>query len=107
MASVAETWSRHLAAIEAEAITTRAYAEREGLSVASLYGWRKRLKRGEPVTNRPAAAPLGRFVPLQIEAAREEARCSVMIGTQMRLEFSALPSPAWLAALSRALRENP
>lgn len=39
MASVAETWSRHLAAIEAEGITTRAYAEREGLSVASLYGW--------------------------------------------------------------------
>ncbi|QTQ30901.1 hypothetical protein [Aromatoleum bremense] len=37
MSDVSEYWSRHLAAIETERITTKAYAEREGLSVAALY----------------------------------------------------------------------
>ncbi|MHB1373060.1 MAG: IS66 family insertion sequence element accessory protein TnpA, partial [Thauera sp.] len=36
-------WLSHLSAIEAEGITTKAYAEREGLSPQALYQWRKRL----------------------------------------------------------------
>ena len=35
-------WLSHLSAIEAEGITTKAYAEREGLSPQALYQWRKR-----------------------------------------------------------------
>jgi transposase len=44
-------WLSHLSAIEAEGITTKAYAEREGLSPQALYQWRKRLVAG----GRPAA----------------------------------------------------
>ena len=43
MSERAEYWSRHLAAIATEGISTLAYAKREGLAVASLYYWRKRL----------------------------------------------------------------
>jgi hypothetical protein len=39
-------WLSHLSAIEAEGITTKAYAEREGLSPQALYQWRKRLVAG-------------------------------------------------------------
>ncbi len=39
-------WLSHLWRIEAEGITTKAYAEREGLSPQALYQWRKRLVAG-------------------------------------------------------------
>ena len=48
-------WLSHLSAIEAEGITTKAYAEREGLSPQALYQWRKRLVAG----GRPSRAKLG------------------------------------------------
>lgn len=46
MSERSEFWWSHLSAIEAEGITTKAYAEREGLSPQALYQWRKRLVTG-------------------------------------------------------------
>lgn len=46
MSEDSEFWLSHLSAIEAEGITTKAYAEREGLSPQALYAWRKRLVGG-------------------------------------------------------------
>ena len=43
MSERSEFWLSHLSAIEAEGITTKAYAQREGLSPQALYQWRKRL----------------------------------------------------------------
>ena len=96
-------WLSHLSAIEAEGITTKAYAEREGLSPQALYQWRKRLVAG----GRRSRAKLGGFVPIQIEpsmAARTG--CTVMIGAQLRLECATLPGVDWLAALSAVLAER-
>jgi hypothetical protein len=36
-------WANHLRAIEAEGISARAYAAREGLAIQSLYQWRQKL----------------------------------------------------------------
>ena len=36
-------WRRHLEAIDAEGISTSAYARREGLALGLLYQWRRKL----------------------------------------------------------------
>jgi N-acetylmuramoyl-L-alanine amidase len=69
-------WWSHLSAIEAEGITTKAYAEREGLSPQALYQWRKRLVAG----GRRSRAKLGGFVPIQIEPSMAvRVGCTVVI----------------------------
>jgi transposase len=100
----ADFWAGHLAAIDAEGVTTRVYAEREGLAATSLYQWRRRLKAG----GRPsrAAAVSGGFLPVTIQtvqAAAAESACCLRIGEDLRLELAQLPSPDWLAALAAAV----
>lgn len=103
MSERSEFWWSHLSAIEAEGITTKAYAEREGLSPQALYQWRKRLVAG----GRRSCAKLGGFVPIQIEPSMAaHAGCTVVIDTGLRLECATLPAVDWLAALSAALRER-
>ena len=97
-------WSGHLAAIEAEGVTTKAYAEREGLAVGSLYEWRRRLKSGQPTQRRPQGG-VG-FVSVQVRPVSEPMGCTLAIGAGVRLELSQLPSPEWLAALSAAVGER-
>ncbi|EPZ15640.1 hypothetical protein M622_15270 [Thauera terpenica 58Eu] len=103
MSERSEFWLSHLSAIEAEGITTKAYAEREGLSAQALYQWRKR----RVAEARSSRTPLGGFAAIQVEpsiAAR--AGCTVVIDSGLRLECAALPSVDWLATLSAALRER-
>lgn len=103
MSERSEFWLSHLSAIEAEGITTKAYAEREGLSPQALYQWRKRLVAG----GRSSRAKLGGFVPIQIEPAMAaRGGCAVVIDAGLRLECASLPSVDWLAALSAALHER-
>lgn len=103
MSERSEFWLSHLSAIEAEGITTKAYAEREGLSAQALYQWRKRLVAG----GRPSRAKRSGFVPIHIEPSMAAgAGCTVVIDSGLRLECAALPSVDWLAALSAAVRER-
>ena len=56
---------------------------------------------------RPHRTQRGGFAAIQIEpsiAARTE--CTVVIDSELRLECAALPSVAWLVALSAALSER-
>lgn len=102
MSERSEFWLSHLSAIETEGITTKAYAEREGLSVKALYQWRKRL-----VASARRDRPGGGFVPVQVaRPVPAVAGCTVVIDVELRLECVALPSVDWLAALSAALRER-
>lgn len=101
MTSGREFWPGHPAAIEVEAVTTKAYAEREGLAVGSLYAWRRRLKGEQQSPRRPPRS--GGFVPVLVRPTSEPAGCTLMIGAGTRLELLQLPSPEWLAALSAAL----
>jgi len=97
----AEYWAEHLAAIEAEGVRTRAYAPRQGLSAASLYTWRWRLKGGGA-----GLAPLparGGFMAVQLRPSSEPLRCTLTIGGGATLALSQMPSPQWVAALCAAL----
>jgi len=82
-------WSQHLSAIRAEGISTKAYAQREGLSVASLYSWRSRLsrqaRRAEPMPKVVAMASVKPFVPVQLSAASEAVRCTLVMAPGVRL----------------------
>ena len=103
MSDRSQFWLSHLSAIESEGITTKAYAEREGLSPQALYQWRKRLV----AAGRRGRAQRGGFVEIQIEPSMSaRTGCTVVIDTQLRLECATLPGVDWLVALSAALAER-
>jgi transposase-like protein len=93
-----------LAVIEAEGVTTKAYAAREGVPVTSLYYWRRRLK--SEAAGRPAAvAPdTPHFMAMDVGRRRAQATCTVTVADNVRMELDAMPSPQWLAALAEAMR---
>ena len=103
-------WSRHVAAVEAQAITTRAYAQRHGLVLSTLYYWQNKLKptaamqvHCEPTG---ATAQPSKFVTLHVKAPDYAMRamatnCTLVLGAGVRLEMTALPDPQWLTALAR------
>ncbi len=104
MSKARRYWSRHLAAIEAQGVTTKAYAARERLPATSLYYWRRRLKG---TASEPSVAPgteSRRFVAVGVDRREPCSGCSVIVADTLRVEVDALPSPQWLAALAEAVR---
>lgn len=102
MSKGAEYWAGHLAAINAEGITTKAYAEREGLSAAALYWWRRRLEGGRQAGGGQRVRG-GVFVAVQVRESGEAVRCRLVLAAGTTLELAQLPSPQWIAALSAAV----
>jgi hypothetical protein len=104
MTERAAYWSGHLAAIEREGITTRAYAAREGLSVGALYQWRRELKSRMLA---PETAPPGGFVAVTVPTVsgvtRDAVACRLQLGGGVTLELTSLPSAGWLASVVEAL----
>lgn len=99
MTETEQYWSAHLAAIAAEAITTKAYAEREGLSCASLYYWRKRLKH----TATPGQPARRQLVPVRVATATAPyMACTLTLAPSVQLDLPQLPDPQWLASLVAA-----
>ena len=104
-------WSGHVAAVKAQAITTRAYAQRHGLALSTLYYWQRKLKltaaAAQANPEQPAATPQrGKFVTLHVKtpdyAMRPAAtNCTLVLGAGVYLEMLALPDPQWLTALAR------
>lgn len=81
-------WETHLDAIEREGIGTKAYAQREGLPVSSLYYWRRRLKvqkSNTPQPDKPASGAVARqFVPVKLGDGgwlRNSERCARPVPT--------------------------
>lgn len=104
MTERATYWSTHLAAIEREGITTRAYADREGLSVAALYHWRRELKERVRAPNAGSGGFVAVTVPVEVSAKSEPAaRCRIQVRNGVIMEFSAMPPAEWVAALSASL----
>ena len=103
-------WSDHVAAVKAQAITTRAYARQHGLALSTLYYWQHKLKltaATQANSEQPAATgQRGKFVTLHVKtpdyAMRAAAtNCTLVLGAGVRLEMLALPDPQWLTALAR------
>ncbi|NDV14097.1 IS66 family insertion sequence element accessory protein TnpA [Crenobacter caeni] len=96
MSNRSQFWAAHLTAIERESITTKAYAEQEGLSVSALYDWRKRLHAEAGGAGNP-------FVAVRLQTDLPPVACTLAIGDALRLSCASLPDATWLAALARAL----
>lgn len=93
-------WAEHVAAAKRESGSARAYAQRHGISLASLYYWQRKLKAG-PAAG--ASEQASKFVTLHVaDAAPRSSGCTLVLPSGMRLEMPALPAPEWLAALGRA-----
>lgn len=97
-------WESHVAALNREAVSVSAYATRHGLSTSALYYWRRKLK----VAAEEAAGEhdAGKFIALRVgdvAAIPCAGGCTLVLGAGVRLEMSALPPPAWLAALGYAV----
>ena len=97
-------WRAHLVAIEREGISTKEYGRREGLPVAQLYAWRKRIKeQGRRVAAK--SLPQTQFVALQVAPASAQvspslpSACTLITTGGVRLELPELPNPQWLAEL--------
>lgn len=96
-------WMAHVAAIKREGISTSAYAKQHGLAVKTLYGWQRKANAAASLPSemrlQPSFVAL-RVADLSVDAPRHG--CALILGSGLRLEMLALPSPQWLAALSRA-----
>ena len=100
MENTTEFWKHHVATIEQEGVAVTVYAKRHSLSLASLYYWRQKLMAAAGLA---APATLGKFVAVRIaEAAPSSVPCTLLLPSGLRLEMSALPAPAWLAALEQS-----
>ena len=100
MENTTEFWTRHVAAVKQEGVAATVYAKRHGLSLASLYYWRQKLTAAEGLS---APATLGKFVAVRLaETAPSSSACTLLLPSGLRLEMSALPAPAWLAALEHS-----
>ena len=112
MTATEHYWSGHVEAVKAQTITTKAYAQRHGLVLSTLYYWQRKLKpaatlRVATVAVTPPTVP-GKFVSLHIRsetpqhtARPESTNCTLVLGAGVRLEMTAPPEPQWLVDLVR------
>lgn len=107
-------WQAHLQRIDQEGIGTKAYADREGLSVRRLYDKRKEFKQQAALdrTSYRAAGVNASFVAVEVlsqepmASAQEAVGCALVLPTGVRMEMAALPSPEWLTALATHLSQR-
>jgi transposase len=100
MGSTNEFWEAHVAAVQREGVAVTAYAERHGLSLASLYYWRRKLQAATALV---PPKPLGKFLAVRIAGATPmPGACTLVLPSGLRLEMATLPAPAWLAALEQS-----
>ena len=98
-----EFWTSHVEALQREGMAVSLYARVHGLALSSLYYWRRKLKMA---ANAGAVGDAtGKFVSLRLVdrvAPVSAAHCTLLLVSGLRLEMTALPSPAWLAAFEQA-----
>jgi transposase-like protein len=91
-----EFWTSHVEACGREGSAASVYARRHGLTLASLYYWRRKLKLAAAVNG--GGRPAGKFVALRVMAVAAGAPtgpCTLVLRSGLRLELAALPSPTW------------
>lgn len=104
MAGDIEFWSSHVESCRREGVAASVYARQHGLTLASLYYWRRKLMSVAVVTD-GSGSVTGKFVALRVvdeKAGAVTGPCTLVFGSGLRLEMTALPSPAWLLAVEQA-----
>jgi hypothetical protein len=100
-----EFWTSHVEACRREGSAASVYARLHGLTLASLYYWRRKLKLAAAITDGTGAGPAGKFVALRVMDVAGDAPtgpCTLVLRSGLRLELAALPSPTWLLAFEQA-----
>ena len=100
-----EFWISHVEACCRGGGAASAYARQHGLTLSSLYYWRRKLKLAAAVSESSASGTASKFVALRVvDAGVGEATgpCTLALCSGLRLEMAGLPSPAWLLALDQA-----
>ena len=93
----------HVEACRREGSAASVYARQHGLTLASLYYWRRKLKLAATVND--GDDPTGKFVALRVVNAAGSAATGpyiLVLRFGLRLELATLPSPAWLLAFDQA-----
>ena len=99
-----EFWTSHVEACRRDGGAASAYARQHGLTLASLYYWRRKLKLAAAVGD-GTSVPTIKFVALRVvdaTAGPATGACTLVLRSGLRLELAALPSPTWLLALEQA-----
>lgn len=99
-------WRRHLEAIEAEGISTSAYARREGLALGLLYKWRRKLNTSADRSIGQNSLSSG-FVALRVtESLRSIPKEWTVRLNGIELSFPDQPDPSWVASLLLSLQQG-
>ena len=100
-------WANHLRAIEAEGISARAYAAREGLAIQSLYQWRQKLGQTQRSHGADCVSVSSGFVAVKVTETRVSEPTSWMLRMGgVELELPAHPDAHWLVGLVVALAQR-
>ena len=100
-----EFWSSHVEACRRDRTAVSVYARQHGLTLSSLYYWRRKLKLAAAGSDGSASGVAGKFVALRVvdaSAGVVTSACTLVLPSGLRMELAALPSPAWLLALDQA-----
>jgi len=112
MQKAKQDWPSHVEAIKTLGISTSAYARQYGLTRSTLYLWQNKLKSAPAVYADTKAESLAvsqqpsKFVALRINESERgtpptPTHCILVLAGGIRLEMPELPTPQWLADLSR------
>lgn len=100
-------WANHLRAIDAEGISARAYATREGLAIQSLYQWRQKLGQTQRFHGADRVSASSGFVAVKVTETlvSEPSSWTLRVGG-IELELPAHPDPHWLVGLVVAMEQR-
>lgn len=100
-------WANHLRAIDAEGISARAYAAREGLAIQSLYQWRQKLGQTQRSAGADHLSLSSGFVAVKVTETLVSEPASWMLRMGgVELELPAHPDPSWLVGLVVAMEQR-
>jgi hypothetical protein len=103
--SLEHTWRLRLGRQATGGLSIREFCERERVSTASFYAWRRRL--AAPPGTTPSDPPL--FVPIRLDPTSPADDAPPALGFEIelphrvRLRCAAAPDPVWLGRLVAAL----
>jgi hypothetical protein len=96
-----QLWQQRLEHFRRSGLTVADFCDRQGISVASFYAWKRRLATG------PAPAPAPRFVPVRVVTPPASAAVELLLPSGLVLRLAPGVDLAWLRQLLDLLGDAP